>query len=352
MPSRAATGTPTRRPGCRCSSSRQSRCRARSIRSRSRSDRAQPIWLRKWTLWGLRLWGGGIAFIVLAFLLGRVAEGLVEGTGAVTAAVFGVGTMAGSLGPTVFGHLPDALALFAAYIVATRAQNGRATGSGSGCSPGSGCCSSTRRASPALVLLIYAALRGGRAGCARAGRGRHPGRARARLLRLDRVRRSLAALVPLHRQHVHAAAAAKPLRRRHPDAARDLDAADRRPRAAPRLAGARDRSRRASSASGAGSGSKPPSRPRSRRSSCSTRPVTSCRTAGCRRGRASPPPRFPSCCSGSRSRSFGGATRPGCSRSLSVGLGALRRADLVGRQQARLPRLAGDDLVAARDLTA
>jgi hypothetical protein len=30
-----------------------------------------------------------------------VAEGLVEGTGAVTAVVFGVGTMAGSLGPTV-----------------------------------------------------------------------------------------------------------------------------------------------------------------------------------------------------------------------------------------------------------
>ena len=55
------------------------------------NDRAHPIWLRKWTLWGMRLWGGGIAFLVLAFLLGRVAEGLVEGTGAVTAAVFGVG---------------------------------------------------------------------------------------------------------------------------------------------------------------------------------------------------------------------------------------------------------------------
>src|SRR5262249_45499067 len=88
-------------------------------------DRNRPLWLRDWTLWSVRLWGGGIAFLVLGFLLGRVAEGLVAGTGALTAAVFGVGTMAGSLGPTVFGHLPDALALFAAYILGTRARRPR-----------------------------------------------------------------------------------------------------------------------------------------------------------------------------------------------------------------------------------
>ncbi len=124
-------------------------------------DRAQPIWLRKWALWGMRLWGGGIAFIVLAFLLGRVAEGLVEGTGAVTAAVFGVGTMAGSLGPTVFGHLPDALALFTAYILATRAGRPR-DWLWVGLLAGIGVLFEYPAGLAALILVIYAALRGGR----------------------------------------------------------------------------------------------------------------------------------------------------------------------------------------------
>ena len=78
-----------------------------------------------------------------------------------TAATFAVGTMAGSLGPTVFGHLPDALALFAA-LDPRHARPAAATGSGSGCSPASACCSSTRPASPRSSCVIYAALRGGR----------------------------------------------------------------------------------------------------------------------------------------------------------------------------------------------
>src|SRR5262249_49782497 len=28
-------------------------------------DRNRPLWLRDWTLWSVRLWGGGIAFLVL-----------------------------------------------------------------------------------------------------------------------------------------------------------------------------------------------------------------------------------------------------------------------------------------------
>ena len=124
-------------------------------------DRAQPIWLRNWSLWGLRLWGGGLSFLILAFLLGRVAEGLVAGTGAVTAAVFGVGTMAGSLGPTVFGHLPDALALFSAYIVATRAKRPR-DWIWVGLLAGIGVLFEYPAALAGLILVIYATLRGGR----------------------------------------------------------------------------------------------------------------------------------------------------------------------------------------------
>jgi hypothetical protein len=125
------------------------------------SQGKQPVWERKWKLWGLRLWGGGVAFLALAFLLGRVAEGLVEGTGAVTAAVFGVGTMAGSLGPTLFGHIPDALALFAAYIVGTRARRPR-DWLWVGLLAGVGVLFEYPAFLAAVALLVYAALKGGR----------------------------------------------------------------------------------------------------------------------------------------------------------------------------------------------
>jgi hypothetical protein len=127
--------------------------------STSRGHR--PVWERKWTLWALRLWGGGVAFLALAFLLGRAAEGLVEGTGAVTAAVFGVGTMAGSLGPTLFGHVPDALALFGAYIVGTRARR-PGDWIWVGLLAGVGVLFEYPAFLAAIALLVYAALRGGR----------------------------------------------------------------------------------------------------------------------------------------------------------------------------------------------
>jgi hypothetical protein len=123
-------------------------------------DRHQAVWLRKWTLWGVRIWAGGVAFLVLAWLLGRVAEGLVPGSGAVTAAVFGVGTMAGSLGPTVFGHLPDALALFAAFVIGTRASRPR-DWLWVGLLAGVGVLFEYPAGIAALILLVYAWLRTG-----------------------------------------------------------------------------------------------------------------------------------------------------------------------------------------------
>jgi hypothetical protein len=124
-------------------------------------DRHEGVWLRTWTLWGLRLWSGGIAFLVLTWLLGRVSEGLVAGSGAVTAAVFGIGTMAGSLGPTTFGHLPDALALFAAFILGTRARRPR-DWLWVGLLAGVGVLFEYPAGLAALILVVYAARRGGR----------------------------------------------------------------------------------------------------------------------------------------------------------------------------------------------
>ncbi len=123
--------------------------------------RARPIWLRGGPLWLLRVWTGGLALVGLAWLVGRVAEGLVGGTGAVTAVTLGVGTMAGSLGPTVFGHLPGALALFAAFIVGTRARRPRDWLS-VGALAGIAVLFEYPAALAAAILVVYAALRGGR----------------------------------------------------------------------------------------------------------------------------------------------------------------------------------------------
>jgi hypothetical protein len=125
------------------------------------ANRRRPVWLRTWTLWGMRIWTGGVALLVLAWLLGRVAEGLVTGSGALTAAVFGVGTMAGSLGPTTFGHVPDALVVFAAFVLGTRARRPR-DWLWVGLLAGTGVLFEYPAGLAALVLLVYAAVRGGR----------------------------------------------------------------------------------------------------------------------------------------------------------------------------------------------
>ena len=108
-----------------------------------------------------RLWGGGLAFLALTFLVGRVAEGFVAGTGAVAAATFGVGTMAGSLGPTVFGHLPDALVLFAAFVLGTRARRPR-DWLWVGLLAGIGVLFEYPAGLAAVILVVFAALRCGR----------------------------------------------------------------------------------------------------------------------------------------------------------------------------------------------
>jgi hypothetical protein len=125
-------------------------------------DHPQSIWLRKWPLWWVRMWTSGLAFMALAFLLGRTAEGLVAGTGAITAAVLGVGTMAGALGPTLFGHIPAALVLFAAFILSTRAGTAR-DWAAVGLLAGTGVLFDYPAALTAIVLVVYAAVRGGRA---------------------------------------------------------------------------------------------------------------------------------------------------------------------------------------------
>jgi hypothetical protein len=118
------------------------------------------LWLRGWPRWAIRFWSGGLAMLALPLLVGRAAEGLVEGTGAITAATFGVGTMAGSLGPTVFAHLTDALLLFGAFVLGTRARRPR-DWLWVGLLAGSGVLFEYPAGLAAAILLVYAWLRGG-----------------------------------------------------------------------------------------------------------------------------------------------------------------------------------------------
>ncbi|MGZ4419178.1 MAG: hypothetical protein ACXVRV_13535, partial [Gaiellaceae bacterium] len=68
--------------------------------------------------WLVRVATSGVAFLVLAFLLGRVAEGLVRGSGAVTAVAFALATFASGLAATTFDQLPAAALGFGAFLLA------------------------------------------------------------------------------------------------------------------------------------------------------------------------------------------------------------------------------------------
>ena len=63
------------------------------------------------SLWLIRVLGSGVLFLVAVFVVGRLGELIVAGTGAATAAIFGVATLATSLAPTFFEH--DAAGAFA-----------------------------------------------------------------------------------------------------------------------------------------------------------------------------------------------------------------------------------------------
>lgn len=56
------------------------------------------------SLWLIRVLTSGVLFLVSVFIVGRLGERLVAGTGAATAAIFGVATLAGPLAPTLFEH--------------------------------------------------------------------------------------------------------------------------------------------------------------------------------------------------------------------------------------------------------
>jgi hypothetical protein len=123
---------------------------------------------------GLRLWlvrvaTVGVCLLVCAFLLGRIGEGIAPGWGGATLVTFALGTIASSVAPALFDHLPTAALGFAAFVLAWGRRFGWA-----GLAAGLALIFEYQSALAALILVAYAAGAGGRA-LARFGAGLLPG---------------------------------------------------------------------------------------------------------------------------------------------------------------------------------
>jgi hypothetical protein len=79
------------------------------------------------SLWLVRILTSGVLFLVTTFLLGRLSEGLIPGTGAFTAATFGTATLAAPLAPTLFEHDAATVFAFGGFLLACGARGGRAS---------------------------------------------------------------------------------------------------------------------------------------------------------------------------------------------------------------------------------
>ncbi|MBV8748506.1 MAG: hypothetical protein JO103_02205, partial [Candidatus Eremiobacteraeota bacterium] len=69
-------------------------------------------------LWAMRVLTNGIAFLVCAFLLGRVAEGIAAGTGALAVVGIALGTVTMPFAASGFDHVLTAAFGFGAFVLA------------------------------------------------------------------------------------------------------------------------------------------------------------------------------------------------------------------------------------------
>jgi hypothetical protein len=81
--------------------------------------KAPPDWNHShdFRLWAVRIATGGLALLLCAFLVGRVAEGLVPGTGGITLVAFALGTEASALAGPNFSDVQAAALCFAAFVL-------------------------------------------------------------------------------------------------------------------------------------------------------------------------------------------------------------------------------------------
>ena len=114
------------------------------------------------SLWLIRVLTAGVLFLVSTFVVGRLAERLVPGTGALTAATFGVATLAAPLAPTLFEHdAAGACAISAFALLWLRRRPAALVGAG--LCAGAAVLFQYAAALAAVPLVVYAAWRHRRA---------------------------------------------------------------------------------------------------------------------------------------------------------------------------------------------
>ena len=75
-----------------------------------------------WRTWVIRITSSGIAFLVLVFLIGRLAEGLAPGYGGLALVSFRLGTLVAPFAAVNFAELPLAAFGFGAFLLAWKGR--------------------------------------------------------------------------------------------------------------------------------------------------------------------------------------------------------------------------------------
>ena len=105
----------------------------------------------------MRILSSGIAFLACGLLVGRIGEGLAPGYGGPALVGFGLGTLAGPLAATDFGHVTAGTLGFGAFALAWRRRELAA-----GLLGGAAVLFEYQAAMIAVVLAAYVAIRGAR----------------------------------------------------------------------------------------------------------------------------------------------------------------------------------------------
>lgn len=106
-------------------------------------------------LWLVRALTSGVAFLACAFLVGRVAEGLVAGSGGAVLVTFGLGTFVTPFAASGFDHVPTAALSFAAFVLAWSRRPSLA-----GVAAGLAYAVEYEAAAVLLLVAVYVALHG------------------------------------------------------------------------------------------------------------------------------------------------------------------------------------------------
>jgi hypothetical protein len=117
------------------------------------------LWIADgWELWSVRVLSAGIAFLVGAFLVGRISEGLAPGYGGASLVTFALGTLVAPFAGANLGHVAAGTLGLGALALAWRRHPAAA-----GLVAGLAISVEYQSAFLVVVLAVYAALRGLRA---------------------------------------------------------------------------------------------------------------------------------------------------------------------------------------------